>query len=164
MVSKGVYRHKVADIISTTYLVSEKSELYTVSKALFRSNMCLYMATEAPVPYHEKRPWGEFVQFTKNTSSTVKIITVNPGESLSLQHHKGRDEFWHVISGEGSATIGDASVPMLPDSNYFVPRETNHRLIGGSLPLVILEIGLGDFDENDIVRLEDKYGRSNKNT
>ncbi|MES2215982.1 MAG: phosphomannose isomerase type II C-terminal cupin domain [Patescibacteria group bacterium] len=117
------------------------------------------MATPAPQPYHEKRPWGEFVEFTKNTLSTVKIITVNPGESLSLQRHTGRDEFWHVISGEGSATIGEESVPLHAGDNHFVPRETNHRLSGGSVSLSILEISLGDFDENDIVRLEDRYGR-----
>jgi mannose-6-phosphate isomerase len=122
------------------------------------------MATNAPQPYHEKRPWGEFVEFTRNTPSTVKIITVNPGEALSLQHHAHRDEFWNVISGNGSATIGKTSLPLNPGDSHFVPRETPHRLTGGTLPLIILEISLGDFDETDIVRLEDRYGRSGTNT
>ncbi len=118
------------------------------------------MANEAPKPYHEKRPWGEFVEFVKNTPSTVKIITVNPGESLSLQTHENRDEFWAVIGGNGSAIIGPDSHPLQKGDTHFVPRKTPHRLSGGSSPLEILEIALGSFDENDITRLEDKYGRT----
>jgi mannose-6-phosphate isomerase len=122
------------------------------------------MATNAPQPYHEKRPWGEFVEFTRNTPSTVKIITVHPGEALSLQHHAHRDEFWHVISGNGSATLGKTSLPLNAGDSHFVPRGTAHRLTGGTVPLVILEISLGEFDETDIVRLEDRYGRANTST
>ena len=118
------------------------------------------MATGAPQPYHEKRPWGEFVEFTKNTPSTVKIITVNVSEALSLQTHTKRDEFWRVISGDGLATIGGTSHPLHPGDSHFIPRGTAHRLAGGSVPLVVLEISLGEFDENDIIRLEDKYGRT----
>ncbi len=117
------------------------------------------MPIEAPKPYQEKRPWGDFIEFTKNAPSTVKIITVNPGESLSLQHHKNRDEFWHVISGEGTATIGDTTSPLHTGSEHFISRGQAHRLAAASTTLVILEIALGEFDENDIVRLEDRYGR-----
>jgi mannose-6-phosphate isomerase-like protein (cupin superfamily) len=116
--------------------------------------------TKAPQPYHEERPWGEFIEFTRNTPSTVKIITVKPGEALSLQHHANRDEFWSVISGDGSATIGDTTLPLNPGDSHFVRRGTPHRLSGGNTLLTILEISLGDFDENDIVRLEDRYGRA----
>lgn len=112
-------------------------------------------------PYREERPWGEFVEYTRNTPSTVKIITVNPGEALSLQHHHNRDEFWHVISGEGTLHIGDNEVSARQGENHFVTRETKHRMTGGSTPLVILEISFGEFDENDIVRLDDRYGRDN---
>ena len=115
-------------------------------------------------PYREERPWGEFVEYTRNTPSTVKIITVKPGEALSLQHHPNRDEFWHVLSGDGMLHIGDSEVPARPGENHFVNRETKHRMTGGSTPLVILEISLGEFDENDIVRLDDRYGRSNTTT
>ncbi len=117
------------------------------------------MATEAPVPYHEKRPWGEEFWFIQNTPATVKLLTINPGEALSLQHHSQRDEFWRVISGDGFATIGENIVPLVPGKDYFVPRETNHRITGGATQLTILEISLGTFDESDIVRLEDNYGR-----
>lgn len=115
---------------------------------------------QSPNPYREKRPWGEFVEYTRNTESTVKIITVNPNEALSLQHHHNRDEFWHVISGDGNIRIGDKTFKVVVGENHFVPKETAHRIEAGVLPLVILEISFGKFDENDIVRLEDRYGRA----
>ena len=115
---------------------------------------------EAPKPYREMRPWGEFVKFTENTASTVKIITVNPGQSLSLQHHHSRDEFWRIISGEGTVEIGlSGPIPAIVGHDYFCPRETNHRISADREPLIILEISFGDFDEKDIGRVEDRYGR-----
>lgn len=116
-------------------------------------------AMEAPKPFREERPWGEFIEFTKNTPSTVKIITVKAGESLSLQKHRNRDEFWRVISGMGSIKIGDDSFSAKQNDEYFVPRGVTHRMSAGVEPLVVLEIAFGDFDENDIERLDDKYGR-----
>ena len=62
--------------------------------------------TTAPTPYHEDRPWGSFERFTLNEPSTVKIITVKSGEAFSLQKHKGRDEWWKILQGDGTATIG----------------------------------------------------------
>lgn len=115
---------------------------------------------QAPKPYREERPWGEFIEFTRNTPSTVKIITVNAGEAFSLQTHAKRDEFWRVISGEGTITIGNISTPTKNGGNYFIPKNTTHRITAGTSNVVILEISLGDFDEKDIVRLEDKYGRT----
>jgi mannose-6-phosphate isomerase-like protein (cupin superfamily) len=114
---------------------------------------------QSPKPYREERPWGEFVEFTKDTPSTVKIITVKPGEALSLQRHKERDEFWRVISGNGTIQIGQERIPALPGADFFAPRGTDHRMEGGTRPLVILEISFGQFNEDDIERTEDRYGR-----
>ena len=107
----------------------------------------------------EDRPWGNFEQFTQNQSSTIKIITVTSGEKFSLQTHQHRDEFWHVLSGMGTVIIGDTTQEAHAGDEFFIPRGTNHRAeaIGGDL--YFLEISFGDFDENDIVRIEDKYGR-----
>lgn len=115
-----------------------------------------------PLPHHftENRPWGNFEQFTLNEPSTVKIITVNPGESLSLQKHSHRDENWKVISGDGSITLGEDTFPIQAGTIYSIPRNTLHRVSGGTSPVVFLEIALGTFDENDIERIEDKYHRS----
>ncbi|MDE2172912.1 MAG: cupin domain-containing protein, partial [Patescibacteria group bacterium] len=84
----------------------------------------------------------------------------NPGEQLSLQYHHHRDEYWQIISGNGTAVVGEDHIPLSPRTDCFVPRETRHRLIGGTEKLLILELAFGDFDENDIVRVEDKYGRT----
>ena len=115
---------------------------------------------QPPKPYREKRPWGEYIEFTRNTPSTVKIITVNAGEAFSLQTHVHRDEFWRVISGNGIIHTGSSTVSVKIGDHHFIPRGTAHRIEAGDEPVVILEISFGDFDEKDIVRLEDKYGRS----
>ena len=114
---------------------------------------------QKPKPYREERPWGEELWITDQKPSMIKILTVNPGEALSLQYHNHRDEYWHILSGDGSAIIGDQQAQLRVGDDQFVPRGTHHRLLGGKTPLVILELAFGDFDEKDIVHLEDKYGR-----
>ncbi len=109
--------------------------------------------------YQEKRPWGNFRRFIHNTISTVKIITVLPNEELSLQSHKKRSEFWRVIKGGGIFSVDEVLIKVSVDSEQFVPREAKHTMSAGPDGMEVLEIGLGEFDENDIVRYQDKYGR-----
>ena len=116
--------------------------------------------TKAPTSYSEKRPWGSFERFTLNEPSTVKIITVNRGEAFSLQKHKGRDEWWKILEGDGKATIDGTEKEIKVGDEYFLPRGTEHRILAGKSAVVFLEISFGDFDENDIVRIEDRYGRA----
>lgn len=108
----------------------------------------------------EVRPWGDFERFTLNEKSTVKIITVRPNEAFSLQTHEHRDEFWRVLSGGGTVTIGDAEHAAKADDAFYSPRGSKHRVLGGPEGITFLEIAFGDFDENDIHRLEDRYGRA----
>ncbi len=108
----------------------------------------------------EIRPWGSFERFTLNEKSTVKIITVLPNESFSLQKHSHRSEFWKIISGTGVITIGDDKRNVLVGDEMTVPPETEHRVEAGDKEVIILEIAFGEFDENDIERIEDKYGRA----
>ncbi len=108
----------------------------------------------------ENRPWGNFERFTLNEKTTVKIITVNDGEYFSLQTHEHRDEFWHVIKGSGVIRIGNVENQAHEGSSFFCQRGTEHRVTGGPSGTTFLEIAFGDFDEGDIKRLEDKYGRS----
>ena len=107
----------------------------------------------------EERPWGNFERFTLNEKTTVKIVTVNPGEAISLQTHVHRDEFWRVIRGSGTVRIGQTDRRAQPGDSFLSPRGAEHRVEGGPEGLSFLEIAFGDFDENDITRLEDKYGR-----
>ncbi len=107
----------------------------------------------------EERPWGTFERFTLNEPSTVKIITVLPGEAFSLQRHENRDEYWKIISGTGTITLDTSSSPLEVGKYYEVPRGTLHRIQADSDPVVFLEIAIGMFNEEDIERLEDKYNR-----
>lgn len=107
----------------------------------------------------EERPWGNFERFTLNEKSTVKIITVSAGESFSLQTHEHRDEYWCVTKGSGVIRIGEKDVDAKEGDSFFSPRHTIHRATGGPNGITFLEIAFGEFDENDITRLEDRYGR-----
>lgn len=107
----------------------------------------------------DERPWGKFEQFTHNEISTVKILTVKPGEQLSLQYHHHREEFWRVLSGDPIVLVGDKEVTAKAGDEFFIKQGDHHRLMGGEQEAQVMEIAFGDFDENDIVRLEDNYGR-----
>lgn len=108
----------------------------------------------------EIRPWGDFERFTLNEKTTVKIITVKTGEAFSLQTHAHRDEFWRVLQGSGVITVGDTEQEARAGENFFIPQGATHRAMGGPEGLVFLEIAFGEFDEKDITRLEDRYGRT----
>ena len=85
---------------------------------------------------------------------------MRPGGTLSLQYHSKRDELWVVLDPGASVEVGDRVLRPQPEEAVFIPRRTPHRLSAiGEEPVRILEISLGEFDENDIVRLEDIYGR-----
>ncbi|MCX6787177.1 MAG: phosphomannose isomerase type II C-terminal cupin domain [Candidatus Kaiserbacteria bacterium] len=107
----------------------------------------------------EERPWGNFERFTHNEQTTVKIITVNAGASLSLQTHEHRDEFWRVLKGSGIVRIGEEDANANEGDTFFAPRHMVHRISGGPEGLSFLEISFGEFDENDEKRIEDQYGR-----
>jgi mannose-6-phosphate isomerase-like protein (cupin superfamily) len=109
--------------------------------------------------YQEERPWGFFRRFTNNTPSTVKILTIKPNEELSLQSHNYREEFWRVIKGDGIFEVGDKKIIVEEGIEQSIPVKTKHKAIAGSEGIEILEIAFGEFDEGDIVRYEDKYGR-----
>ena len=108
---------------------------------------------------HDDRPWGSFDRFTHNESSTVKIIRVDAGKRLSLQKHAHRAEFWRVIEGSGVATVEDEHREVKAGDEVEIPLGALHRLAGGEQGIAVLEIALGSFDENDIERVEDDFGR-----
>ena len=108
-----------------------------------------------------EKPWGRFEQYTHNMSSTVKVITVQPGGALSLQYHHRRDELWVVLDSGVQVELGDEVLRPGRGEKVFIPRKTSHRLSAvGDQPVRVLEVSFGEFDEDDIVRLEDVYGRA----
>ena len=110
--------------------------------------------------YSEKRPWGGFEQFTINELSTVKILTVKAGKRFSLQFHNDRKEFWKFLDNPAMITLGKKTFKVKKGDEFLIPKETNHRIEAYSKPVRVLEISFDKFDEKDIVRLEDKYGRT----
>ena len=107
-----------------------------------------------------ERPWGNFQQVVSNQHVTVKIITVEPGHRLSLQTHSHRGEFWQVLDVPIEVTVGERTWSAEVGESVWVPCRTVHRMANKSeRPGRLLEIALGDFDEADIVRLEDDYAR-----
>lgn len=109
--------------------------------------------------HFDQRPWGNEIWFPRDELVMVKILTVDPGQMTSLQYHNHRDEYWRFISGNGQVVIGEDTISVKAGDEYYVPKKTNHRIIGGTESLVFLELHYGHFDEKDIVRLEDKYNR-----
>lgn len=108
----------------------------------------------------QERPWGQFEQFVSNERVTVKIITVQPGHRLSLQTHENRGEFWQVLDGPIEVTVGEQTWSAQPGEKVWVPQGAVHRMANqGDAPGRLLEVAFGDFDEADIVRLQDDYAR-----
>ena len=107
-----------------------------------------------------KKPWGQFEQFTHNELSTVKVVSLDSNSSLSLQYHKSRTEFWRILSGHPIVTIGEITVTAKPGDEFMVKKLEKHRIATKDDAVLFLEIAFGDFDEEDIIRLEDKYGRA----
>jgi len=107
-----------------------------------------------------KKPWGRFTTYVANSGGvTVKIVEVYPGQRLSLQYHKKRSERWVCLEGKALVEIGRRKRVLRPGQEAEIPTKTRHRLGGGTLGTKVLEIAQGVFDEDDIIRLEDDYGR-----
>ena len=116
---------------------------------------------DATSVFRMEKPWGYFEQYAQNLSCTVKIITVEPGGTLSRQYHHHRDELWVILDAGAEIELGEEVLRPLPSEELFIPRGTTHRLsCVGSSPTRILEVSFGAFDEEDIVRIEDAYGRA----
>ena len=111
---------------------------------------------------HADRPWGTYTVLSEAEDFRVKTIEVRPGQRLSYQRHSRRSEHWFVVSGEGVVTLDGNSVKVRRGDAVDVPLGAAHRIQNtGSVPLVFVEVQHGDyFGEDDIVRLDDDYGRS----
>ncbi len=107
----------------------------------------------------EKRPWGHFERYTLNELCTVKLVYLDGDKRLSLQYHKNRSEFWKVIRGPVKVRLGDDVKVLQTGDSITIPTGAVHRLMGAGVNAIILEISEGEFDESDIVRLEDDYKR-----
>lgn len=110
---------------------------------------------------HDTRPWGTWEVLDSEANFCVKRIKVIPGGKLSLQLHHYRSEHWVIVKGEALITLGDELITKKAGENVFIPVEVKHRIQNNSnQDIEFIEVQIGDnLDENDIVRLEDVYGR-----
>lgn len=108
------------------------------------------------------RPWGSYEGVVADERFQVKRIVVNPGAELSLQMHHHRAEHWIVVKGTAKVTKGDEVFLLAENQSTYIPIGEKHRLENpGNLPLEIIEVQSGSYlGEDDIVRFEDRYGRS----
>lgn len=109
----------------------------------------------------DERPWGSYTVLSDAADHKVKRIEVLPGKRLSYQRHERRSEHWFVVAGDGLVTLDGDEIPMPTGSAVDIPLGAAHRIANvGEGPLVFIEVQHGDyFGEDDIVRLEDDFGR-----
>ncbi|MBS0487219.1 MAG: phosphomannose isomerase type II C-terminal cupin domain, partial [Proteobacteria bacterium] len=110
------------------------------------------------------RPWGSFTVLEDEADCKVKRLTVKPGGVLSLQKHSRRSEHWTVVDGTAKVRVGEREFLLNRNESTFIPMQTLHRLENPtSKDIHLIEVQCGDyFGEDDIVRLEDVYGRTGK--
>jgi mannose-1-phosphate guanylyltransferase/mannose-6-phosphate isomerase len=112
------------------------------------------------------RPWGSYDSIDSEDGFQVKRLIVNPGAVLSLQKHAHRAEHWVVVKGTARITRDDEVFDLGVNESTYIPIGTVHRIANpGEVPAQIIEVQCGDYlGEDDIVRLEDNYGRQGTNT
>jgi mannose-6-phosphate isomerase len=120
-----------------------------------------------PPPYsgdkkYEKRDWGHFEVLLDEPKLKIKKIVVKNGKRLSLQLHELRDERWFIAGGCGEVQIGNETIDISEGDELFIAKYQVHRVRSAGLEdLVIIEIQTGVCNEDDIIRIEDDFGRVN---
>lgn len=110
----------------------------------------------------DERPWGRWEVLAVGSGYAVKRITVKPGGILSLQKHRFRAEHWFIAKGNATVTLGERIFEVPAGGAVDIALGEVHRVANhGTLPVEMIEVQHGEkLDENDIIRLEDSYGRS----
>ena len=111
--------------------------------------------------YIEQRPWGQFENLLDTTYCKVKCITIKPGQAPSYQYHYKRSEVYVIVQGKASIMLNDIEKEYTVGDTVIVPVLTKHRVTNtGNEDLIFIEIQHGEyFGEDDIVRINDSYGR-----
>ena len=105
------------------------------------------------------KPWGTYEVLLDEPNYKVKRIIVNPYERFSLQYHNCRDEHWAIVEGCGQIHIAGRTHMGDVGSHWVIKRHQVHRATAGVDGLIFIETQIGDCREEDIIRLDDDYGR-----
>ncbi len=111
---------------------------------------------------HDERPWGTYTVLSDEKDHKVKRLVVHPGKRLSYQTHARRAEHWYVVRGTATVTLDGSDMTLEPGGTVDVAPGAAHRVANRTAEdLVFIEVQTGDyFGEDDIVRLEDDFGRT----
>ncbi len=141
-------------------LVASKSHVQEVKKIV--EKLKAQGREEWKIHREVYRPWGKYDSIDNGERYQVKRITVNPGAKLSVQMHHHRAEHWVVVSGTASVTNGEKTFLVSENESTYIPIGQVHALENpGKVPLELIEVQTGSYlGEDDIVRLEDNYGRA----
>ncbi len=116
--------------------------------------------TDKPPVSFVERPWGSFKQYAFNSDCTVSLMTVLPGQRLSLQTHTGRAELWIVLDEGALVQVGNTARDYKAGEEIWIPANAKHRLsCGGEKPVRVLEVAFGNWQQDDIKRYADDYRR-----
>ncbi len=140
-------------------LVAERSHVQEVKKIV--ESLKEKKRTEGDLHRKVYRPWGFYQSIDAGSRFQVKQIVVKPGAKLSLQMHHHRAEHWVVVEGTALVTRDAETFLLRENESTFIPIGTKHRLENpGKVPLKMIEVRSGTYlSEDDIIRLEDTYGR-----
>ena len=106
------------------------------------------------------KPWGKVATYALNQPSSVRVITVEPGQETSVHYHQMRDEMWVVLDPGLTISIGNRVLDAPPGDEFVVSAEETHQIRnGGPVRGRVLEIAYGYTTEDDTLRLHDAYGR-----
>jgi mannose-1-phosphate guanylyltransferase/mannose-6-phosphate isomerase len=141
-------------------LIAHKDSVQDVKKIV--SHLKSIQRDEVLLHRKVYRPWGSYETMVQKNRYQVKHIVVNPGASLSLQMHYHRSEHWVIVKGTAQITRNEETFLLGENQSTYIPFGTKHRLTNpGKLPLEIIEIQSGGYlGEDDIIRYDDVYGRS----
>ncbi len=111
---------------------------------------------------HDERPWGSYTVLQDEPTFKVKRIEVLPGKRLSYQKHTKRAEHWFVVQGEALVTLDGVDVKVPTNESIDIPLGSAHRIANpGTELMIFIEVQHGEyFGEDDIIRIEDDFGRS----
>ena len=115
--------------------------------------------TDKPPVQHVDRPWGSFDQYAFNQDVTVSLMTVQPGQRLSLQSHTGRSELWIVLDEGAEIIVDDGVFHPRRMEEIWIPVGAKHRLSSLGSEVRVLEVAFGNWQQEDIMRFSDDYQR-----
>lgn len=174
---KGSYLSSESRLVAAVGLeniivVEQKDAVLVVSKEKSQDVKVLVDALKSQsrkeTQLHRKvfRPWGSYDSLDESEGFQVKRLIVNPGAILSLQKHAQRAEHWTVVRGTARITLDDREFDLGVNESTYIPVGAVHRIANTTdKPVHIIEVQCGDYlGEDDIVRLEDNYGREGTNT